>query len=140
MEMQELVSSILDFASWSHADKIKLFAWFFHSHQSQDSFTTTNIAECYDRLALAPPSAFPPFMNAMVKRKPPEALRTASGFVLERSVRQRFEAKYGQRPATMHVHKLLLELPSKIPNSPDKTYLEEGLICFRHKAFRAPIV
>jgi hypothetical protein len=46
----------------------------------------------------------------------------------------------GQRSATVRVHKLLSELPEKISNASEKAYLEEALICFKHKAFRAAIV
>lgn len=140
MEIEEFVASVDNFAHWSHADKMKLFAWFLHSHQDQASFTSTDIGNCYKKLALAPPSAISPFINAMVKRSPPEVLRIGNGFVLERVVRQDLDAKYGRRPATVHVHKLLVELPSRIPNLAEKTYLEEALICFRHKAFRAAVV
>src|SRR5947209_5717031 len=103
MEIEEFVGSIDNFAHLSHADKMKLFAWFLHSYRNQESFTSTDIGRCYKKLAMAPPTSISPFINAMVKRNPPEVLRTDHGFVLERVLRQDLDAKYGQRVATVHV-------------------------------------
>ncbi|MDB6037508.1 MAG: hypothetical protein JWM99_1349 [Verrucomicrobiales bacterium] len=76
----------------------------------------------------------------MEKRNPKEALRDGSGYRLESRVVGQFDQRYGQRAATVLVHKILTELPSKIPALAERAYLEEALICFRHKAFRAAIV
>src|SRR6266536_6711576 len=140
MELQELCSSVLGFSNWTHADKIKLFAWHLHSHKNRSQFTAAEIGECYDTLTLAKPSSISPFLNAMERRKPPEVLKSTAGYSLELRVRQKLEQQYGQRAATVHVHKLLLELPLKVPDLDEKAYLEEALICFRHKAFRAAVV
>jgi hypothetical protein len=40
----------------------------------------------------------------------------------------------------VHVDKLLSDLPAKIRIPAEKGYLEEALICFRQKAFRAAVV
>ena len=42
--------------------------------------------------------------------------------------------------ATVYVDKLLTELPTKIQTTAERGYLEEALICFRNKAFRAAVV
>lgn len=76
----------------------------------------------------------------MTSRKPKEALRTASGYKLEMRVRNGFDAKYSQRASAVHVDKLLSDLPSLVPDLVERTYLDEALICFRNKAFRAAII
>jgi hypothetical protein len=40
----------------------------------------------------------------------------------------------------VQVTKLLTELPSKVPDLVQRTYLDETLTCYRHGAFRAAIV
>lgn len=140
MKLEDVIHTAAGFSGWNHAEKIKFFAWFLHAHEKQEYFTPAQIKACFDRLNLAPPSVVGPFLAAMEKRKPKEALRSASGYRLESRVREQFDSRFGQRPATAHVHQLLSELPTRMPELTEKMYLEEALICFRHKAFRAAIV
>ena len=89
----------------------------------------------------SPPSSIGPFITAMLKRKPPEALgSTSKGFKLEKRVKDGLDARFGQRPTAVYVDKLLASLPDRIPNVDQKGYLEEALVCFRNAAFRAAIV
>ena len=99
-----------------------------------------DIKACYVELGMHEPSGIQPFLVAMEKRRPKEALRNSQGYALEKSVRDKLEAKYGQRAATVQVDKLLSDLPTKIPSIVERDFLNEALICFRHKAFRASIV
>ncbi len=140
MQLSDAIPAAEGFSNWSHAEKIKFFAWFLHTHRNQTHFTPAQVSGCFDELNLSPPSVVGPFLAAMEKRKPKEALRDASGYRLESRLRNQFDALYGQRTATVQVHRMLSELPSKVSNLIEKTYLEESLICFRHKAFRAAIV
>lgn len=140
MELDGIVSEIRGFSSWKHSDKIKFFAWFIHSKKEQEFFTPADIASCYDKLKLEPPSSIHPFLSQMEKRKPKEALRNGKGYFLEKRVRDEFESKYGRRDATVMADKLLTDLPAKFPDSVERAFLDEALICFRHRAFRAAIV
>jgi len=75
----------------------------------------------------------------MLSRRPKEVLRDSRGYALEKRVRDVLETKYGQRSATIQVEQVLKELSAKVPNSAERTFLDETLICYRHKAFRAAI-
>jgi len=44
------------------------------------------------------------------------------------------------RGSTVEVDKLLSDLPGKVPDAAEKSFLAEALICFRNQAFRAAIV
>lgn len=138
--LADLANSISGFAGWSHASKIKLFAWYLHACKCQDTFSARDIQSCYDVLSLSPPSGIAPFLTAMASRRPQEALKIGTRYKLEARVRERLDAKYGQRPTTIQVQRILTELPSRVPKLEERSYLEEALICFRHKAFRASIV
>ena len=140
MRLNELCNSIGQFSGWKHADKIKLFAWHLHTHEQRKTFSAAQIAKCYNELNMAQPSLVAPFLTAMASRKPPEAIKTTDGYCLERRIRELLDGKYGKRAATIHVHKLLAELPEKIPSLGEKDFLKEVLVCFQHRAFRAAIV
>jgi hypothetical protein len=140
MELNDIVSVIPNFSSWNHADKIRFFAWYLQSKKGRDRFQASDISVCYDKLKIEKPSSISPFLAQMEKRKPQEVLRNGQGYSLERRVRDKLESKYGQRSATVQADKLLLSLPEKIPDLAERTFLNEAIICFRHKAFRAAIV
>lgn len=140
MELQSFASTISGFQTWSATEKIKIFAWFLHTQRGQVHFETRDITGCFDSLNLARPSSISTLLSALVNKKSPDLLKNKSGYRLENRVRTAFDQKYGQREATIHVDKLLTELPSKVQIPAERGYLEEALICFRHKAFRASVV
>lgn len=140
MNLEDATKSVEGFFNWSFADKIKFFCWYLHSYRQKESFKSTDIKDCFEQLNLDQPSLIGPFLNAMAKKKPKEALRNGDGFRLETRVRQQMDSLYGQRAATVQIHKILSELPSRISTGDKQKYLEEALICFRHKAFRAAVV
>lgn len=140
MELEGVVSAISNLSKWSHADRIKLFAWYLHTHEEREHFSASDVMRCYDTLHVAPPASIHSFLAAMVQRKPKEALKTAAGYRLEKRVRDDFEVKYGGRAATVQIDKLLSGLPARVPNIDERDYLNEALICIRHEAPRAAIV
>lgn len=140
MQLEELVNGISGFSGWKDADKIRFFAWFLHSKKNRERFSSKDIKDCYVEIGLNEPSSITPFLNAMEKRKPKEVLRNSQGYLLEKRVKDDLEKRYGQRPASIQVDALLAELPSKVPNLAERTFLDETIICYKSKAFRAAIV
>jgi hypothetical protein len=140
VELKELVAQVPDFAQKKHVEKIRIFAWWLHTHNSQESFTGSDLNNCYRRLTLEPPGSISPFIKSLIERSPKQVLRCKGGYCLEKRVRDKYDEELGQRAATVHVHKLLKELPDKIPDLAERQYLEEALTCFKHKAFRAAVV
>ena len=139
-QLEEFVSGIPGFPSWKDADKIRFFCWFIHSKQGRERLSPADIRKCYDDLSLQKPTDVNPYLAQMLTRKPKEVLRDNRGYALEKRLKDSLEAKYGQREATAKADKLLLELPTKLPNIPERSFLNEAIICFRYKAFRAAIV
>lgn len=140
MTVQEVASSIQGLSDWSFVEKIKFFAWYLHAYGGCESFKGAEIKACFEQLHFAEPSSIHPFLTAMTRKNPKEVLKTTSGFRLEARVRERFDTLYGQRPATTRVHKILSELPGRISTGDKQKYLDEALICFQNKAFRAAVV
>jgi hypothetical protein len=140
MDLEDVVNGISGFSTWKDADKIRFFAWFLHSKRGRERFMPADIKDCYTKIGLAEPSSIAPFLTAMAKRKPKEALHDSRGYALEKRLRDQFEQKYGQRPIAIQVDKLLMELPAKIPDLAERSFLDEALICYRCRAYRATIV
>jgi hypothetical protein len=139
MLLQDLVHNVSGFAEWKHPEKIKFFGWYLHTQRSQERFNQADIRSCYDELHLEKPHVSSYFSN-LSKRKPKQLLHDRSGYYLAKQVRDALDAKYGQRPSTVQVDKLLAELPNKIPNLTQRDFLKEAFVCVRYGAPRAAIV
>jgi hypothetical protein len=134
------VSSITNFSVWSHVQKIRFFAWHLHSYRNQERFNQADIRACYDELYLDKPSNVSPYLAQLRDRKPKEVVQDKRGYYLVRQVREQFELEYGQRPSTVQVDRLLLELPDKVSDLAEQVFLQEAIACFRCEAYRAAIV
>lgn len=96
MELRDIVKSIQGFEGWNHVKKIKFFTWFLHTQKSKDRVGATDIKACYDKLHLEPPSNIGPFLSDLTKKSPKQALKDSRGYHLVKSVRDTFDASYGQ--------------------------------------------
>jgi hypothetical protein len=139
-QLEQLTRPIKGFTGWSHAEKIKFFGWYLHSHRKQDRFSPADIRSCYDALDDEKPSNVNPYIQTLEGKKPKEILRDSRGLYLPKAVRDDFEQRYGTRDITIQVTKLLEDLPGKVPDLAERTFLDEALVCFRHAAFRAAVV
>lgn len=140
MEIEALVSRAEGFDGWSHAERIRLFAWHLHHFGSKDVFRPAQIAEYFDRLALPRPSDIQAFLRSMQTAKPPAVLRVKDGYKLARGARMRFETDFVTRPSAARVTDLLAALPHSVASAQGRTYLEEALRCFSAGAHRAALV
>jgi hypothetical protein len=139
-QLRDLVRRVDNYAAWNHAEKIKFFAWFLHSHMGVDRLKAADLKRRYDDLHEEPPSNIGPFLNEMEKRKPKVFIKDSRGYYLVGSLRNAFDSAYGQREITVQVTRLLSDLPDKIPSLVERDFFNEALICYRHGAFRAAIV
>jgi hypothetical protein len=139
-QLDQLVQSVPNFSSCSHSDKVKLFGWYLHTECGKERFVQSDIRGCYDELHLQHPANISSYFTSLGNTKPKQILKDSRGYYLEKRVREQFDKRHGQRSATVIVHKLLTDLPSKVPNLQERTFLDEAITCFRHGAFRAAIV
>ena len=139
-DLKDFVGRVPEYSGWNHAEKIKFFAWFLHTFESNPHVNGIDIAACYDTLHDEQPSSIAPFLSNMEKKNPKETIKDSKGYYLVKKVRDDFDATYLKRQTTVMVEKLLAALPGKIPDHAERVFLEEALTCFRNSAFRAAIV
>lgn len=140
MNLDLLVQGISGFRDWNHVQKIKLFAWFLHTQNGKNRFGTSDIRLAYDKLSLEKPANIAQLLDQLGKKSPKEVLKDGRGYYLAKVVRDEFEMKYAGRPTAIYVDRLLTELPTRIPNLAERSYLDEALVCFRGSAFRASVI
>ena len=136
-ELKALIGGIIGFSGWTHADKIRLFAWVQHALLNKDRFNTRDINWAYETLYYKKTNVSQ-YLSDMEQRK--ELLRDGRSFYLEGSVRAQLDAKYGENDITLNIRQMIKELPDKVPNIAEKDFMKEALICLRHDAARAAII
>lgn len=80
------------------------------------------------------------YLPRLASKKPPQLLKEGSGYRLAGSVRLKLDRKLGNDQTVQTVSQLLSELPTKVPNISERTFLFEALSCYRVKAYRAAII
>lgn len=139
MDLSDLVSQITGFDGVAPSEKIRLFAWWLHTHRKMATFRTSDIRGCYEQLHLPVPNVAM-YLTRMTETRPAKALRKGDAYNLTRDARTDLDAKYGIHPSIQAVSKLLTDLPEKVPNIAEKVFLNEAIDCYRVRAYRACIV
>lgn len=140
MRLSDAVALIPDFDLWNHADKIKYFAWYLHTHRNKEHFSANDIRACFAELGIQAPASVNPFIGVMEKRTPKEVFKTPKGYRLDKRLRIALDTRYGEREATVPIPKSLILLAAKVENAQEREYLDEVLTCFKYCAFRAAIM
>src|SRR5947209_5413748 len=138
MQLNELVEQVPRFDSAAPKEKIKLFAWWLHTHGGKELFGAAEIRGCYDKLHIDEPPALATYLTRMSDAK--DLLKEKGRFKLARAVRADLDKTYGVHYSVVQVSQMLSDLPAKVPNLAEKTFLDEALKCYRVQAFRACIV
>jgi len=137
MELDEFVRLIPNFAGLSDPEQVKHLAWYLHRHKDQELFGLASIRACYATLSMQEPNLSREF-GRLYGRK--QILKVGSDYRLERTVRGALDETYGEHQSTIVVRHLLLDLPGKISDDNETTFLREALDCYKVKAFRAATV
>lgn len=138
MELPELVEQVPGFNAAAPKEKIKLFGWWLHIHSGRELFSYADIRNCYNQLHIGEPPALATYVKRMVEAG--DLLSEKGRFKLVRNVRSELDKRYGVHQSVIVVSSVLADLPSKVPNLSEKTFLDEALKCYRAQAFRACIV
>lgn len=139
MELSEFIGQVPNFDSLRPVEKIVLFGWYLHKYKGAETFDNDAIRECYRAVNAELPN-IAQYLTRMAAKKPPELIHSRSGYRLEGSIMRALSSKYGEHQTFVSVTKILSELPSKVSNLTEKTFLTEALNCYRVRAFRATIV
>lgn len=139
MKLADLVSSIADFKNFSTRDTIRFFVWYMHTYEAREAIDNDSLRNCFRQLHMTLPDVSV-YLPRMAKYKPPDLIKVRGGYKLERSVRTVLDSKYGVSESVVRVSSLLADLPSKLPDLAERTFLVEALKCYRVEAYRACVV
>jgi len=124
------IKGVDGFSAMPHAEKIKLFLCWLHTHDGKERVAAKDVSACYEAPSLAPTNVHS-MLSWMKGRR--QALKNKAGYRLEMKISDELTALYGQRDATIQVPRILNDLPARLGKLKQRAYLDETLICFRHK-------
>lgn len=138
MELDEFVALVPNLAKLSYPDQVKHFVWYLHRFRANDRVDAASIRACYEAVAMKAPNISRELFRLYDRG---DLLRVAEGeYRLERGERDALDKKYGEHQSTVVVKQLLLDLPGKIADDNEKTFLREALDCYKARAYRAATV
>jgi hypothetical protein len=137
MELRDFVGQVDQFDALGTREKIQLFAWYLHTYGGKEAFHNADIRACFTKLHMVDPgvSTYLPRLEGHG-----DLVRVRSEFKLARAIRSELDSKYGQHHSVVHVSKLLADLPAKVPDLAEQSFLVEALKCYRIEAYRACVV
>jgi hypothetical protein len=138
MLLADFKQMVPGFSQKGHPEKIKLFGWYLHAHEGKEIFSPADVKKCYDTLHEIPPSSFSGYFKNLVDQK--QLIKNSSGYRLAGQVRDQLAAAYTPSGHKVQVTAILRDLPAKVPDMAERTFLDETLICYEHGAFRATVV
>jgi hypothetical protein len=138
MQLNELIEQVTGFDASPPREKIRLLAWWLHTHDGKELFGPTNIRECFSKIHIDEPPALTTYLARMAATG--DLLLEKGKYKLARTVRTDLDKKYGAHHSVVAVSKILTELPDKVPNIAERAFLNEALKCYRIEAYRSCIV
>jgi hypothetical protein len=138
MQLQALVDQVAGFDTAAPKAKIKLFAWWLHTHGGKELLGPAEIRGCYNKLHIDEPPALATYLSRLAAAR--DLIPENGRYKLARSARSELDTRYGIHPSVQAVSKLLTDLPDRVPDTAAKVFLGEAIDCYRVRAYRACIV
>ena len=129
MQLQELVDQVAAFDAAAPKEKIKLLAWWLHTHEGRELFGPVEIRGCFSKLHMDEPPALSTYISRLADAK--DLIAEKGKYKLARSVRSELDKKYGIHPSMQVVSKLLADLPDRVPDIAEKIFLSEARLLSR---------
>jgi hypothetical protein len=138
MKLEELVDKARGFDVMPPKERIRLFAWWLHTHGAKELVAAADIRSCFAKLHIDEPPALATYLVRMFDAK--ELLREKGQYKLPRNMRTDFDKRYGVHDSVVAVSKLLTDLVGRVPDLAERSFLAEAIKCYRVEAYRACIV
>jgi hypothetical protein len=139
MELSEFIARVPHFDSLAPREKMRLFAWYLHACRGMEILDNAAIRACFTAINAADPNVARE-LPRMADRRPPDLIRVRGGYKLEGTLKRSLDTEYALHPKVVLVSQLLSELPNRVPDLKERSFLSEAIDCYRVKAYRATTV
>lgn len=138
-EIHDFAGSIPGFYRKTSVEQLLALAWFAEARQERVGFDGAFLRQSFRDAGLDAPD-FSVYLPRLAAKKPPQLVKERTGYRLAASMRRELDKQLGGDPTVVAVAKALTDLPARLPDLAERTYLSEALSCYKVKAFRAAIV
>ena len=139
MSVADFASQTSGFYSRTRVDQLIMLAWYAESCEGKMSFDGTYLRDCFRAVGIDAPD-MSVYLPRLATKKPPQLIREKGQFRLAGNVRRELDRRFGGDAVQVAITKTLADLPNKVPNLAERSFLSETLACYKAGAFRATTV
>lgn len=137
--LKEFVGENESFYKLSGMDQILVLAWYSEARANRKAFGGPHMRTCFREVGVEPPN-MSLYLPRLAAKKPPQLIREGQAYRLSGLMRRKLDEKYGGELSGVIVKQALADLPAKVPDVAERTFLIETLACYKVKAYRATVV
>lgn len=138
-DLQEFAGSTTDFYRKTAVEQLLALAWFLEARQQRPCFDGAYMRQCFKDAGVDAPD-MSVYLPRLASKKPPQLVKERGGYRLSGTSRRDLDKRLGDDPTVAAISRILSELPAKVPDAAERTFLSEALNCYRVKAYRAAII
>ncbi len=139
-ELILFISRFTDFSTWNPTQQVDYLAFYLINQISLESFTTSDIEECFRLLDLHQYTRLPAYFSENTTKKGGKYIKHEKGYRLERGVYDKIRIIVEAEPKRVQVTKQLIDLILKVKDTQERSFLDEAIRCYRVESYRATIV
>jgi hypothetical protein len=139
VSVADFVSQTSGFYKKTQVDQLLMLAWFAETKQGKACFDGAYLRECFRAAGIDAPD-MSVYLPRLAAKKPPQLVKEKGVYRLAGHVRRDLDRRLGGDVLQVAVAKSLADLPLKVPNLTERSFLSETLACYKAGAFRATTV
>lgn len=139
MSPADFASQTSGFYKKSAVDQLLMLAWHAEVQQGKVVFDGAYLRDCFRAVGIDGPD-MSVYLPRLAAKKPPQLVREKGQYRLAGQVRRELDRRFGGDVVQVAVAKTLADLPLKVPDLAERSFLSETLACYKAGAFRATTV
>ena len=116
-----------------------MLAWYAEARQGKIAFDGAYLRDCFRTLGIDAPD-MSVYLPRLAAKKPPQLVREKGQYRLAGQIRRELDRRLEGDVVQVAVAKKLADLPLKVPDLAERSFLSETLACYKAGAFRATTV
>jgi hypothetical protein len=143
MTLKEFVQQNPSFATEGIGNQVLAIAWYWRTYEPDRVLQFNELVQAFKDIALDSTQLLETW-NTLISQEPKAlVMTTLNEYQIALPFRLNLDQKYATsqgRPQSAAVKKLLTDLLATIPDTEQRIYLDETIICLKNEAYRAAII
>ena len=134
------IDKVEHFEDLSQIEQVKFISYFYVIINEVEEFSSTAIGNTFSNEDLVKPANVTDCLNKLVNRKPAILLKKGNLYRFQRTVKKTLDDIYQDKKHVQEISKTLRDLLTKVNSKEQRAFLEEAIVCYEVKTFRAAII